>query len=361
MRGMTVLGLVAMVCSVATAAEPAHQKKLIEFGWDEPDTSFMREHVAEMEKTPFDGCVFHVYTVNQKGERVAFMWDAWSKTRFEDADLRQSAEELRNIPFKKFTHNFMRLNTAPADVDWFDDYSTIVHNVRVAAKAAHDGQCAGVLFDTEQYNSPLFDYRKQRDAKTKSWDDYAAQVRKRGKEVMEAFQEGYPDLTIFLTFGYSLPYVETMEQPQKVAQAHYGLLAPFLDGMLDAAKGKTRIVDGCELAYAYKDTSKFGKMYETMSKKVLPLVADHEKYQKHFSLGFGVWMDEDWRKHGWDTSDFGKNFYSPEDFEKTARTALETSDEYVWIYTEKPKWWSEKGPTDLPDAYEQALRRAAGK
>ncbi len=31
-------------------------KKLIEFGWDEPDTAFMREQDAEMERSPFDGC-----------------------------------------------------------------------------------------------------------------------------------------------------------------------------------------------------------------------------------------------------------------------------------------------------------------
>ena len=39
---------------------PSHGKaagKLIEFGWDEPDTAFMREHAAEMERSPFDGCV----------------------------------------------------------------------------------------------------------------------------------------------------------------------------------------------------------------------------------------------------------------------------------------------------------------
>ena len=41
----------------AGAGGPA--RKLIEFGWDEPDTSFLRGHLAELERTPFDGCVFH--------------------------------------------------------------------------------------------------------------------------------------------------------------------------------------------------------------------------------------------------------------------------------------------------------------
>ena len=48
---MRLMGLVALclVCASANAA-----KKLIEYGWDVPDTAFVRQHVAEMEKVPFD-------------------------------------------------------------------------------------------------------------------------------------------------------------------------------------------------------------------------------------------------------------------------------------------------------------------
>jgi hypothetical protein len=99
-----------------------------------------------------------------------------------------------------------------------------------------------------------------------------------------------------------------------------------------------------------------------MSHDVGPIVADPEKYKKVFSFGFGVWMDDDWRKKGWDTKDFEKNFYTPDAFEKTVRMAIQTGDEYVWIYTEKPKWWTDAGgPVDLPIEYDQALRRAAGE
>ena len=77
-----------------------------------------------------------------------------------------------------------------------------------------------------------------------------------------------------------------------------------------------------------------------------------------FSFGFGIWLDEDWRKFGWDTNDLSKNFYSPVAFEASVRTALETADEYVWIYTETPRWWSAEGtPVKLPAAYDAAVRR----
>jgi hypothetical protein len=364
-RSDRLIALLTVCFCLPIAAEP-RSNKLIEFGWDEPDTAFIRKHISEMQKTPFDGCVFHArYARPADGGRAArgdFMWECWSKRAFTDAELGPALEDLKATEFGRFSENFLRFNTTPADVDWFDDFSAIVNNAKLAAKVAHDGGCRGVLFDIEQYNKPLFNYPKQRDAATKSWDQYARQVHQRGREVMAAFQEGYPGgVTVFLTFGYSLPLAECGGDKAKLAEVSYGLLAPLLDGMVDAAEGRSRIVDGHELSYGYKDVARFATAYTAMKTGVLKIMgADHEKYAKHFSLGFGVWLDHDWRKLGWNTEDPAKNFYTPPAFEQTVRTALQTADDYVWIYTETPRWWSaEGGPQKLPDVYDAALRRAA--
>ncbi len=370
------LAVAALFFSSAAIAQPADTKssprpakKLIEFGWDEPDTAFMRKHLAEMESTPFDGCVFHARYLKGEGRDAKnsgeFMWENWGSRAFKIEEFRQSIDDLKALKPKRFTQNFLRINVVPvpAELDWFDDHAAIINNCRVAARIAKEGTCAGVLFDIEQYGKPIWQYEKQKDAKTKSWDDYAAECRKRGREVMAAFQERFPGGTIFLTFGYSLPHKQSGGDPAKLPNASYGLLAPFLDGMLDAADGKSRIVDGYELSYAYKDIAKFAPAYKTMAEGVLPFVkADHEKYRNVFSLGFGLWIDQDWRKNGWDEQDFSKNFYTPEQFEKSVRTALETSDEYVWVYSETPRWWSEEGKTvKLPNRYEEAVKKAAGR
>ena len=92
------------------------------------------------------------------------------------------------------------------------------------------------------------------------------------------------------------------------------------------------------------------------------LAADHAAYRKAFSFGFAVWLDQDWRKNGWDDRDPSKNFYTPQQFEQVARAALAAADEYVWVYSETPRWWSDEGkPVKLPKAYDEALRRAAGR
>ena len=71
--------------------------------------------------------------------------------------------------------------------------------------------------------------------------------------------------------------------------------------------------------------------------------------------GFGVWLDNDWRRKGWNLTDFSKNHFSPGEFENAVRSALRVSDQYVWIYTEQPRWWTKD---KLPQAYVDALRNA---
>jgi hypothetical protein len=334
-------------------------KKVIEFGWDEPDTAFLRQHIGEMEQTPFDGCVFHVNFVDRDGATGNFTWQGWGKRAFAEADLKRAMDDLKATPFRRFTHNFLRFNTTPAKLDWFDDYSAVVHNARLAALVAREGKCRGVLFDIEQYEGLLFDYRKQRDRETKSWELYAAQARSRGRDVMQAFQAGFPRVTIFLTFGYSLPWHESREGRVSLSDCHYGLLAPFLDGMLEAAREGVRFIDGYELSYGYKDAEHFNRAHAAMRQDLLPIVADPGRYRRFVSFGFGLWMDNQWRTVGWNTEDFSKNFFSPDDFESSLRRAIEAADEYVWIYTETPRWWSNEGtPVKLPEAYLEAVRRA---
>ena len=294
------------------------------------------------------------------------MWDCWGKRAFTIEELQPAIDDMKATKFTKFTHNFLRFNTTPSKdawskEDWFGDFEAILNNARLAARVAKEGGAKGILFDIEQYTAPLFAYREQREAKTKAWDEYAAQVRLRGKQVMEAFQEGYPDLTVFLTFGYCLPWGESQKAKKPLADVGYGLLGPLCDGLVEGIKGKTILVDGHEYSYHYRDVAKFDQAYKAMSQDLLVIVKDPEKYKQVVSLGFGVWMDDNSGKLGWDDTDFSKNYFTPEVFEASVRKALETSDEYVWIYTERAKWWSDKGPVKLPAAYDAALRRAKEK
>src|SRR5262249_20389105 len=111
-------------------------------------------------------------------------------------------------------------------------------------------------------------------------------------------------------------------------------------------------------SYGYRDADAFIQAHRAIRRDAASLAADPDAYRRVVSAGFGLWLDYDWRKKGWDTGDLAKNYFSPDRFETSLRVAVEQSDEFVWIYTEKPRWWSEKGGSiDLPPAYVEAVRR----
>jgi hypothetical protein len=352
--------LVCLTCAIAPAqtTNNAPSKKLIEFGWDEPDTAFMFKHIAEMEQTPFDGTVFHITYEKPDGSRGSFMNECWGERPFTPAELKRSADELKRTPFKRFTQNFIRFNVLPGDVDWFDDFDAVMTNAFLAARIARDGKCRGVLFDIEAYGKRLWDYHKQKYAKTRSWDEYAAQARERGRLLMSSFEDGYgDDVVVFLTFAYSLPYSQCNGDASKLPEVEYGLLKPLLAGMVDATRAKAKIVDGFEISYGYREPKQFADAEETVHRKLPAFTADAEKYRRALSLSFGLWLDYDWRKKGWDDKDPSKNYFTPDQFEKSLQCALDTSDEFVWIYSETPRWWSESGRVKLPEEYVRAVER----
>ena len=323
-------------------------RRLIEFGWDEPDTTFLRRHLIKMEKTPFDGCVFHVEADLPGGKLENFAWKFWGRRSFAPEELVRALEDLKGVEPQRFHSNFLRVNTTPADLDWFDDFGPILANARLAGKLARAGRSAGILFDTEQYQGPLFDYSKQSHAETRSWDDYAAQARLRGREVMEAFQEGFPDLIVLLTFGPSLVVRQRDVGKRPASEVADGLLVPFVEGMTDAIRGRSSIVDGHEPSYGYRDPKRFDEALATIRAAVPKVEA-----------GFGLWLDYNWPEKGWDVNDPSNNYFTPEVFESSVRAALERTDGIVWIYTETPRWWTEHGPSaKLPAPYVDAIRRA---
>jgi hypothetical protein len=331
------------------------RKRLIEFGWDQPDTSFMRQHIAVMEKTPFDGCVFGVLYSSAE-RRGSFTWEAWGRRAFGERELLAARDDLRATRLKRFAHNFLRLNVTPGDLDWFDDYSAVVTNARLAAQLAREGRARGVLLDVEQYQGRLFDFRAQRDAQRRGWGAYSAQARLRGREVMTALQEGYPGLTVFLTFGHSLPWLYKEKRQQALPDISYGLLAPFLDGLLDEAAGRTEIIDGYELSYGFTIPARFDEARRVVKESASSIASDPTRYRKHMRLAFGLWLDYDHNNRPWHTEDVERNHFTPANFERVLRRALTVSDRYVWLYTETPRWWLERKA--LPQPYVDVLWRA---
>lgn len=335
----------------------APAKKVIHFGWHTPDLAALRERVAEFERVPFDGLVLD--PVLPEPRSIPLHASVFRRSRTSPAAAEALIAELRTIPFRRFTDNFLRVNVTPGDVDWFDDWGAVLHNARLAARIAREAGFTGILLDTEQYEAPLFEYRRQRDPGRRSYQDYAAQARRRGRELMQAINEAFAEPVIFLTFAYNTPELDIPTWAE-LPDSHYGLLPPFLDGLLEGAAPGTVVVDGFEQAYGFRGEFQFA-LARYLFREWLSLRSRvPERYRRHMRLGFGLWLDYQWRlapPYGWDPEDPSKNHFTPSRFREALRLALRYSDRYVWVYTEQPNWWT--GERLHPDYYE-ALREAQG-
>ena len=120
---------------------------------------------------------------------------------------------------------------------------------------------------------------------------------------MTAFRQGYPGVTVLL-----IPLKQS-EAGKTLPDCEYGLLAPFLDGMVEATEAGARLVDAHELSYGYRDLEKFDLARRTILEGVLPIVEKPDAYRKAITVGFGLWLDYDWPKHGWDEADLSKNYH----------------------------------------------------
>jgi hypothetical protein len=332
------------------------RKKLLEWRWDDPDTAFLRRSLQQMEGTPFDGCVFGVHHGNE-GRGGSFTWQFWGERTFSRADLADAFADLRALRPRRFTENFLRVNVTPGDVDWFDDFSPILANARLAGEMARVGRARGVVLDVEQYQGQIFDYRTRKLASSRPWPTYAAQARVRGWQVTRAFQEGYPGLTVFLSFDHSLPWVlsERGRHPCR------NLVRPLGSLSGRGSRGGTRSDErggwlrallrfaGAAVLRRSAPTFRRGCPDRRGCTRCLPAA---------IPAHFGLWLDYDWRNSGWSSEKPSGNYYSPDRFETILLAALRTTDEYAWIYG-APRWWGSANPENrVPDPYVVAIRRA---
>lgn len=338
-------------------------KKVIYYGWGIRDTMFVRQNWREMERMPFDGTGI-VVAVDRKawleGERSTgnrLNWHVFGPRAFNLEDFKEAISDLKAAKWERFTDNFIPASICSQGQDfgfnWFDEkrWRVVVNNWRVLVTIAKEGGCKGVIIDPEHYGAHFFNYAEMRKRTSKPFPEFAAKVRERGKELMRETNRIFPGITVLFLFGPSVVALS----PEPLEKQAYGLLPAFVDGMLLGSDEWTTIVDGCEFSYGYKERRQFLEAYHTVMGKALRYTSVPALYRAKVRVGFGLWLDCRWSRKGWDTADLDKNYFSPEEFERSLRMALEISDGYVWIYSQTPRFFP---PENLPEPYLRAMERA---
>ncbi len=333
-------GCAALRSERPSEPRPSSARKLIHFGWNTPDVPSLRERVSEFERIPFDGLVL-MPTVQGGSRPVALRYAVFRTARLSSDAIDTLVADLRAIPFRRFTDNFLLVQVVPGDVDWFDDWSPIHHNAGLVARAAREGGLKGIMLDIEQYQFHVFQYTVQPQRERRSFEAYAEQARRRGREFIAAINAAFPDPVVFLTRAYTIADRE-IQAWEDLPQASYALLPAFLDGMLEGASPGTVLVDGFEEAYGFYREFEFAQAAFLVRQWLSRRSAVPDRYRAHMRVAFGLWLDYGWRDpmYPWTAANPEGNYVTPARFRTALRFAMKYSDEYVWVYTEQANWWT---------------------
>ncbi|GBC84992.1 hypothetical protein HRbin11_01432 [bacterium HR11] len=315
-------------------ASEAGVKRLIYYGWGVRDTQYVRDHWREMEEMPFDGTGIVVAIDRSKletgGTGNQLGWQVMGPRAFQIEEFREAIEDLRTARWRRFTENFLPValssSVSAEGLTWFDDerWRTIVNNFGVVARIAREAGLRGLILDPEHYNYALFSYPSQRQKVDKPFAAYRDAARMRGRQVMTAIAAHLPRAVLLSLFGYTLPLRE-VHRGRSIEEANYGLLPAFYDGLLEAMPAGATLVDGYEFAYPFKRRGQFIKAYREIHDEAVTLSAVPEEYRKKVKAGFGLWLDYGNRP----------DFFTPDEFRQAVASALEVSDGYVWLYTQR--------------------------
>ena len=370
--GASLAGLGALRGTRPLLSEAAEQfagprKKLIGWGTDVAYPSKVQNNIRKIEELPLDGIVLSNFRGEKNGREFSFDWECFGKQKFERRHLDSMIRLLGNIRFERFTDNFLRFNLQPYNFDWFEDFSAPVHNALLWASVAKEVGAKGWKFDLEDYQDKMFVYARQKYADRKSFAEYATQVRLRGRQMMEAIQEGFPDIVLLLSLAHS--YVNrTPQASQKLSSlSSYGLLPAFVNGLLDAAGPRVRMIDGQEQAYGYVTPEEYFRGYHDIRQRALELVPPDlwGKYRDKMEAGVAIFANLQLAVNRTTTRYWVPHYLEPDErlrlFEQNVYHALQTTDEYAWLYSEHMGWWESGHPVPTPAGALDAIRAARAK
>jgi len=373
-RGLLLLTLLCAPCLAEKGPRIGPEKKIIKTGQDMPDAQYLHDHIREIENVPIDGTGIDLRAVvDGEMKRLNFRW--WGTEPITEEMLAASAELIRATEFRTLTDNFLWMSSqskvTPAP-NWLDDegFAVIQANLVEAAKFCRACGLKGIMLDTEQYGGMRWSVWRRRfnfanaHAQEKSllgkgrtqylpfgdrlttFEEYAEAARRRGREIMSAMCEAYPEITFMVypglhfTAQYRMGNAERFcpgEELEGLASSDYAMLAPFGDGLLEGASPEATLVQAIGgRSYLLTLNSRFADLGKEIAESVA-LSEVPELYRERMKTACGLALCFQRKMYGgWHSAPdkLGYNHFSPKDWENALYFAMLHSDRYVWIWNQ---------------------------
>ncbi len=332
------LGLLNISVLMTALHGTEFRKKVIQCGWDQRKPEQLLHSYRKLEQElPFDGLNITLSIRDKDGKEIGNSARCWLQAGWTRENIARDIEMLKQCQFTKFKHNFIYTgaNGYGKRPGWFDDavWQDIISHMALMAFAAKETGCVGLVFDPESYSEFRWNY----DASSgRSFEETAAQARLRGAQMMKALAAEYPDMVILC---YWLLSMSNLSSPEAYQYLSYGLYPAFINGLLDEIPPAMKLVDGSENGYWYKNKGSFQGSYQQVRSAACPgLAPEHrEKYRRQVLSGFGIYLDSHVNRSGYSVPPVDGSQLRA--FRYQLGNAIETGDEYTWVYGERWSWF----------------------
>ncbi len=284
--------------------------------------------------------------VGANGFMLSYVAEWWSTKNeiFKNLDL------LHKINMKgrqyNIDSNFIKIALGYRELPpWTDEpgWKRIIDNFRNIATLIRQSGTRGIAIDTEKYSaSSLFNPNSDRFKSVKR-DILKAKVYERGRQIMQAITEAYPDIEVILLAEGQFAWENNNKE--------YEMWIDFYKGV-ESVKNNQGIILAIESTYSITDQVKLTNIYNRIQASMSNAVNDHKFWQEKCSLAIGMWP-------------LGKEYtnkaarYSPSAFKGQFLQAVALSPKYVWIYGCGAAWFQLKG--EEVDKYTKDGKRIWGK
>ncbi|MBP5640670.1 MAG: hypothetical protein J6X55_14415 [Victivallales bacterium] len=351
MKKLVLLMIVAMV----TLSAHAGRKKFIGHSWDllRLPPEVIASNIDKLEQLPLDGISIKCTAKAPSGKSYSFN-SAMVSPKWERTWVEHLIPTLNKINGGRLKHNLITAFFAPQSrLRWNDDerWAIIANNMGIIAWLAKTTGARGILLDPEDYpRTRQYTYNPTIDKGT--YAENAVLARRRGGQVMKAIAAEYPDAVV-LSFWLISMNPTLMNQGVDASQAmeaQGNLWVPFINGLLDEALPKMKLVDGCENAYRYDfESYDFIRTALLITRAFAYVVAPENrvKYCSQVQASFGLYLDMYVNKEG------SSWYFPPYKGSRLKRLignftqAMFACDEYCWVYGEKYNWVKWDYPADF--------------
>jgi hypothetical protein len=381
---------------------------IVTSGNSAPDTVYLSRNTAALERVPLDGVATWIATplpITIEGGEVVTPRLASGrlrrhrsgadhaevgqtlvhKTRITDAHIAPAIDDLKKARFNRFKSNLIHvtMGNAKGPMNWFDDswWETICHNAGMLAKVAKQGGCRGLLIDPEVYSYSLWGYRMLSETdgadhpyrrgnkqfyEGKTFDQLRNKVRQRGRQFARAINAEFADpvLMFFHATGYTARQIlhDDLNRWPNIAEAPFGLMVPFMDGLLEGSTKETILVDCTSQSKWWTERPQIEAARKLVKEDARSLSRVPELFDKKMRVGLtyrlGVNPQEEaigqqegvlppYESWMYKSADVGSNFFTPEKLAETLKMALEIGDGYVLFWNYRANWWLD-GPDATP-------------